>query len=343
MKKKIISLALALVLCTASFVGCANKEEVKVPTPENPIEFRLASGLPIEDPQTARLENFIKEIAEKTNGAIKITLYPAGQLGDYTTILEEVMTGTIEMAVFPVGDNIDPRMALLTMTYLSTNYEELREYHKKDSYLFNLISSILAENNIEMLGFETGGFGGVGTVKEPMNPLSTMDDKDVVLRCPPNDIFRQWTEGMNYSAVTIPFSELFTSMQTGIVDGWIGGGAMLNYIIFKDSINYYVPYNCFSDNSVSMINQDIFNKLSQEQQEIIQQAAINLQNASIDEAIENDEIYLKKLEEYGIEVVEITDEQYKELAEYTRTEIWPLSYDRIGEEVFNELKEAYGL
>lgn len=53
---------------------------------------------------------------------------------------------------------------------------------------------------------------------------------------------------MGFSETTISYADLYTALQTGVVDGWTGGMPQLNYTDFKDVINHYVHYNMFAEN-----------------------------------------------------------------------------------------------
>ena len=52
------------------------------------IVFRFAGQQPVEHQCTKMMQDFAKEIADKTNGHVKIEVYPASQLGDYTLVMK---------------------------------------------------------------------------------------------------------------------------------------------------------------------------------------------------------------------------------------------------------------
>ena len=74
------------------------------------ITLRFAGQLPPEHSGTGYMNEIAKTVAEKSNGRIEIKVYPANQLGDYGLVHQELIKGTIDMAIISVPGYIAPRM-----------------------------------------------------------------------------------------------------------------------------------------------------------------------------------------------------------------------------------------
>ena len=180
-------------------------------------------------PETASihtdLTNFCNEITEKSNGRIKFELYPAAQLGDYTVVQERVSIGDVDMHVGPLGTAVDRRVNLFTMPYLVSNWDEARKVYGPDSTLTKHMTKILQEQDLQVIAGYPVYFGGIITnveVPEPGNPDVA---KNIKIRVPPLKSYELTAEALGYLATPIPFSDTFTAMQTGVVNGAIGAGA----------------------------------------------------------------------------------------------------------------------
>ena len=352
MKSRKLLMVLMLILIMGVFVlsACGGNEDTTPSTSDDDtttepevevIEMKLATQATPEQPWYDRITEFVDTVESETNGAIKITVYPADQLGDYSLCFEEVMKGNIDINVNSLPSTYDKRVDALYMIYLAKDYNDARTYFGKDKYIYQMIDGICADHNVKLLGFECQGFGGLGFTKLPDNYATPGAPKNVTFRVSGSEVARNWAEGMGYTAISINYSDLYSSLQTGVVEGWIGGQPYLNYTSFRDVIKYFIKDNDFVEMSTISFNMDTWNKLSAEQQEIVQTAADAMWERSLVEAEENDFKYTDMLEEAGIEVIVLDEEQLQTIADWTRETVWPMAADYFGEELMQELQNMY--
>ena len=305
------------------------------------VKLRLAGQSPDDHPSTQDLYKFAEQVKEKTEGRVEIKVYPANQLGDYTTVFEEITHGTVEMGLISFPGELDPRLTLNFMPYLVLDYDELEEKLGQDSYVFNTVKDVSAEVGVEFLGYYANGFGGLGTAKEIKNLFDREKDKGVLIRTPAANVFKLGIEDLGFRTTTIPFADLYTALQTGAADGWLGGEASLNYTGFRDAIKNFYATRDFLNADALLINQNVFNKLSEADQATIKELSNELFKKSVETAQQNDEGYMNDLKEYGIEVVELSDEELSQLAETVRTETWPKLKSEFGDEIVDEMIKRY--
>jgi len=305
--------------------------------------LKLAGQAPDDHPSTQALYKFAEQIKEKTNGQVEIKVYPANQLGDYTTVYKEVLQGTIEMALITTPSEIDKRLDLLMMPYMVTGYtDNLEEKYKKGSYIFDTMNRINQEHGARLLAIHANGFGGLGTTKEIQNLTNIGADKGILIRTPPMPVFNEPMKDLGFRTVTIPYADLYTALQTGAADGWSGGEASLNYHGFRDVIKYFYTTNDFFNADALYINNALWERLGAENQRIIEEAAEELQLNSFATAEQYDNEYLKKLEEAGIKVVRLTEEEIRTLAEHVRKTTWPKLKADMTDEIIDGMIEAMG-
>ena len=272
------------------------------------------------------------KVKEATNGGLELDIYSDSVLGDYTAVFDEVRMGTIDMAVQSFSGQYDPAFEIGYLPYLFTNYDEASKVLGEGSNTYKMIQNKCDENNMVFLGYFAEGFVQVGMVK----PVDNMGDpnaaKSQLVRCPAIESGRLAMECQGFPTVTIPYSDLYTSMQTGVCDGWMGGTAELNYVGFRDVIKYLYLVNQQMENNSGIINKDKFNSLPAEYQTALMEAFSEESAASFGRAQTTDETNIKLCEDYGITIVKLTQDELNALADKVRTETWDKDFEMYGED-----------
>jgi TRAP-type C4-dicarboxylate transport system substrate-binding protein len=328
--KKLLCLAVT-VLTLSLFCGAPAQAAVTL---------KFAGQYPLEHPTTVLMQEFADAVKERTKGEVIIQLFPANQLGDYTQVYEEVRRGTIEMALITIPGQFDPRLEVPILPYIALDYDDVRKIYVPGSAVYKLSEKLNEAQGVKFMGFNVEGFGGLGAIKLP-----NMDKPDAkkafILRVPPMITWQVVGEDHGFQIITIPFADLYTSLQTGVADGWYGGPPGDNWYGFRDVIKYFVVCNNAVFVSGYVMNMAAFNKLSPENQKVLQEEAARIGKKSIGVSQEMDEKLLKQMEDYGIKVVRFTPEQLKTWAEYTRRVSWPKLKDSLSKEVIDTLLSQY--
>jgi len=209
-----------------------------------------------------------------------------------------------------------------------------------ESYFFQEYSKIHGELGVKLLGVYVEGLIGLGFTDMPKNYADASAKKDELVRSPAIEVYNFVTEDMGYSATTIPYSDLYSALQTGVTDGWIGGTPQLNYTDFKDVIKYYVPYNVFAENIGFFMSQEVYDGVPAEYQTMIEDAFMKEAINSYSVAEELDKEAIKGMEEYGIEIINLTDEEMEAYVKLVKEKTWPKLAKNIGEDTMNNLIKA---
>ena len=101
-----------------------------------PVTFRFANQHPTDSIASEADRRICERIEKETEGRVKVELYTDSSLGDYTSTVQELMMGTIEMCHITAPDNYDPRMSASMLPYLGSNYDELKKAYARDGVLF---------------------------------------------------------------------------------------------------------------------------------------------------------------------------------------------------------------
>ncbi len=180
----------------------------------------------------------------------------------------------------------------------------------------------------------------MGTTKPVQNFDTYGADKGLLIRAANTPVIMEPIKAMGFRVQGINWSECFTALQTGVVDGMVGGHPPVMYEQFRDVVKYIYQINNFFEMGTVAINADTFNKLSPEQQAVLQEAAEWEFEQSYTLGTANEGKYLDLLADSGIEVTIPSEEWLTDTANHIRAEVWPqIAADLNDEEFVNTVTE----
>ncbi|MDA3948365.1 MAG: TRAP transporter substrate-binding protein DctP [Spirochaeta sp.] len=283
------------------------------------------------------LTAFADAVAENSDGTITIDVFPASQLGNYTVVQERVGIGDVEMQLAPASNGVTKALGITSAPYLVTDWEDAQQTFAWGGDLMNAVEELFAGENIKVLAQYPKYFGGIALAEEPADPTNPYADQGLKIRVPGIKSFELTATALGYLATPIPFSEAFTAMQTGIVEGVIGSGAEGYWSSFRDLTNYYLPVNSHFEMWFLYMNMSEWEGLSAEQQEIVMDSARAMETARWEAAPDETESYEEQLAGIGAEIIPFTDADLAEIADKVREEVWPQIEDEYGAELFRRI------
>ncbi len=325
-----VGLALALLGGAPAGAGAADK-----------VVIRLAGSTPMDHQATQHMKEFKAQIEKLSKGRYEIKVYPANQLGDYTQIYEEVMKGTIPMALINVPSQFDQRLELTYVPYLVENYDQVNKFFSQKGFIFSALGKVHNKLGVQLLGFNIDGFGGFGTTVPANEPADPKVKKNVLLRVPPMDVFKLHAQDLGYTTVSVPYADLYTALQNGVAQGWSGGPPVLTWLSFRDVIKFFYQYNSHLESESWLINKKMWDGMTPADRKMFLDAVSELQKKSVEAAKKDDTQYLDKMRGAGMKVTLFTPAQLKALADYTRKTTWPKLKSRLTPELMDELAKQY--
>jgi TRAP-type C4-dicarboxylate transport system substrate-binding protein len=317
--KKLLLLTTAAV--TIAFTGIAQAEE-----------FKMSHVRPQGATIDLELTTFAETVREATGGDVDIQLFAASALGDYTAVQERVSVGAIEMATQPAATAADRQMQIASFPYLASNWEEAQSIYGSGGVLHDTMAELYAKQDITMLAAYPVYFGGISLNTDAVNPGDTSPN-GIKVRVPGIKSFQLMGEALGYIPSPIPFSEAFTSIQTGVVDGVIGSGAEGYYASFRDVTQTYIPANTHFEVWFMIISTESFNGLDADDQEALKAAAVDFETTRWSVAEADQTANEQRLaDELGTVVVELSDEQLSAMAAKVQQDVWPQILEDVGQE-----------
>lgn len=276
-------------------------------------------------------------VSKATNGDVNLQVYPASALGDYTVVQERISVGAIDMAVQPASAAADRRMQLGVLPYLANDYGQAQKIFGPGGAVRVAMEKLYAKQDIKVLAAYPVYFGGVALNVNAELPADITAPKGIKIRVPGIKSFQLLADSLGYIGSPIAFSEAFTAVQTGVVDGVIGSGAEGYYASFRDVTKTYIPYNTHFEVWYLIMNAETFDGLDAASQKALVAEAESWEKtrwaaAEVDQAANE-----KKLADHGATVLQVTDAQRAALAEKIRKEAWPEIISDIGEDYANSV------
>ncbi|HCY87788.1 MAG TPA: C4-dicarboxylate ABC transporter [Desulfobacteraceae bacterium] len=277
---------------------------------------------------------FTKAIKEESGGKIKTKVYPASALGDYTVVQERVSLGAVDMACQPPASSADKRFQLPYFPYMIKNWDQARKNYSAGAPLRNTVAELYADQGIHLLAVWPVYFGGISLNAEPVKPGDPDAAKGIKLRVPPMKTFQMMADNIGYLGTPIPFSDAFTAVQTGVVDGVIGSGAEGYYSSFRDVTKFYIPANTHFEVWYLIMNKKTYDQLSGDKKDALNKVAAEFENRRWESAEADQKANEQKLADFGATIVNISDEEINATAKKVQAKVWP--------EVLNDVGKAWG-
>jgi tripartite ATP-independent transporter DctP family solute receptor len=247
---------------------------------------------------------FKKELAEKSNGKIKVDILTDGALGNFKDVLQATRSGVIQMSdqASPVTQSITPFHAIFDLPFLF----ESREAWKRVAYgpVGDEIGKLVEPQGLKFLGFANGGGRGILSRK----PIATPADlKGMKVRVLPDPLIMDAFIALGAQPVTTDPSEMYTALQQGVVDALDLTVELATAYHLNEVGKYYTETKQILPAALVLANATWWNSLNKETQDLIQNAVVNYfrpgSDSHVSDIVPTDPI--EKQKEQGAELTKV--------------------------------------
>ncbi|AMY70515.1 TRAP dicarboxylate transporter, DctP subunit [Frigidibacter mobilis] len=202
---KYLMTSLAALLASASFAGACE------------ITLRSSDTHPDGYPTVEGVKSMAAEVKEKTDGRICIEVFPSSQLGEEKDTIEQTQFGVIDMvrASFGSFNDIVPVTQLMSLPYLFRSVEH--SHAVLDGPIGEEIGGAFEERDLVALAFYDGGARSFYNSQKPITSIE--DLAGMKFRVMQNDVFVDMMDALGANATPMPYGEVYSSIQTGVIDG----------------------------------------------------------------------------------------------------------------------------
>lgn len=338
--KRILAMALAAVLAL-SLAGCgqsagkpASSAAASAPAASGSkaagtsgqnyvLKFALQNGE--KHPLCQSVAKFGDILSEKTNGRIKLELYYSAALGDKATTVQGMQTGTIDGAMLMSGVIADygcDKLRVFTLPYLFDSVAHARAFEKSDTgrQLLDTVQS--SGSRMVCVGtYQESARNYFFTKKEVRTPA---DMKNLQIRCQEGSVYYDAVEAMGAYAESVSFSELYSALQSGVVDGAEQPLSGFVSNAFQEVAKYYVMDQHEISPNLILFSEITWNKLSAEDQAVIKEAFNESVSYFEDLSDKKDAEYMQTIKDAGVNVIDVDVSEWQKACSSV--------YDKYGKE-----------
>lgn len=273
--------------------------------------LRLAHFSPTTDPNHVTSEEFASRIADETGGAFNVQIFPASQLGGEVDAVEGVLLGTIDLTPpsAAVLANWVPELNVLNMPFAFRDWDHYTEVAQGE--LLDRLIEAAAEKNLRILGLMTSGVRHIMT-REPLNSFEELQGRRI--RAIQNPVHVATFNAFGANATAIAYPELYSSLQTGVVDG--ADAANTNYYTdrFLEVAPYWAQVSWLFFSNCLVMREDRFQAMSEDMRETFARVGREVGRAHFERYREIDENMLDRLVEAGVTVTQLDPAPFREAA-----------------------------
>ena len=180
-------------------------------------EWRGWNIHPPEYPNGKGLDRWAELVGQRTNNRIRMRTFHSAQLGQQDEAIQQLRLGAIDFANFNLTplNNLVPETQVLTLPFL---FRDERHVHRTvDGPIGEeLAQKITALNMVVVSWFDAGA----RSVYNRVRPIRTPEDmRGLKIRVQTSDLFVDMIRAMGANPTPLPFGEVYTSLQSGVIDG----------------------------------------------------------------------------------------------------------------------------
>ncbi|WP_442487918.1 TRAP transporter substrate-binding protein [Halomonas litopenaei] len=321
-------------LLTAAIVMAATASAAEAKT------FKVGMGDPMDSDQGALAQRFEELVESLSDGEMQVELFPGGQLGSETGMIQDTRIGKLDFALVGVG-NLTPyaaRLGALTMPYaLRSHADAVKATTGPLADRWNTIAE--EEAGVHIVSWLYSNFRHLTNSQRPVTTLA--DVEGLKVRVPQNEIMLASYEAWGASPISMSWPEVFTGLQQGVIDGQDNPYIVNSTMKFHEVQDHLTELHAQYSLQPIVMGVRSYERLSDEERAIIDRAGLEAQLYALQFQLTKASEARAAMEAEGVEVATLEDED--EWIRIAQEEVWPQFYEDIGgQEAFEEMQAALG-
>lgn len=312
MKKRIFAISIVLILAIVLTACGGSSSQSSTPSGgesgggDQVVELVL--GGVTSDSAKEAATFFVEKVEEYSDGSITIANFPDNQLGNDETRFEMTQTGECDISIGSTSSVAATYndFYIYDVPFLFLNKNEVYDIGFNGEAGKQILNG-LEELGLKGLAFWENGFRNLTTTNKEIKGIEDLNG--LKIRTMENDIHLAAWKAMGANPTPMAFSELFTALQQGTVDGQenpigiiVGNGfeEVQKYLVMTEHV--YTPYYV-------VMNLEKYNSLTPKQQEAIELAMAEATSYQYGRSQYYEDISIEDIEAAGCKVIKLTDEE----------------------------------
>ncbi|MEJ8821209.1 TRAP transporter substrate-binding protein [Variovorax humicola] len=251
--------------------GAATLPLVTLPRFAHAAEFnyKYGSELPLTHPQVIRAKEACEAVRKDTGGRVDIEMFPAGALGSITDMISQVRSGALQMLNVATASltTFDPK-ANLSIPYAFKDYAAV--WAAMDGELGAYSRRVVSRFGIHV--FDSMWDHGFRQMTTRTKAITSPEDlQGFKIRVALVPMYVSLFKALGAAPTAINFSELYTSLQTRVVDGQENSLALIDSARFYEVQQYVSVTNHIWEGYVTSVNDATWKRLPANLQDVVQQ------------------------------------------------------------------------
>ncbi|MDS9469008.1 DctP family TRAP transporter solute-binding subunit [Paracoccus sp. MBLB3053] len=279
-------------------------------------------------------QGFAKEVGEKTEGRVKIEVFPGGQLGNEKDMIEGLQFGAVQGGVIGAGSfqTIEPKLGIIEMPYAWSSRE--KAFAALDGDLGAALSDMLEEKNVKVLAWWENGYRNVTNSKLPIEAPADLDG--LKIRVTPDKVRLETFEIMGAQPAPLAFGELYSALQQGVFDAQENPLSIIWSSSFFEVQKYVSMTQHVWGAATLVLSKPVWEKLSPEDQQIVEAAAQEWGEKQRQMVADSDAEMIAKLKEKGMEFNDVDKAAFEAAVQ----PVWDQNADVFGPDLM-AIMESY--
>jgi tripartite ATP-independent transporter DctP family solute receptor len=251
------------------------------------------------------IDTFAREVAKRTNGRYQIQNFYAGALGAERESIEGVQLGTLDLTMTSTGPvpNFVPEVAILDIPFLFRDYAQARSV--LDGPIGQDLLQKFPAKGIVALAWGENGFRHMTNSKRPVN--GPEDLKGLKMRTMENPIHIQAYKQFGILPTPMAFTEVFTALQQGTVDGQENPLSVISAAKFDQVQKYITLTGHVYSPALILMSKAKWDALSPADKQAFAEAAKEAVKANRARIDDDERKVVAELKAHGMSVVENVD------------------------------------
>jgi tripartite ATP-independent transporter DctP family solute receptor len=235
------------------------------------ITLRSSDTHPEGYPTVAAVEYMGDLLEERSGGRLCIEVYHSAQLGQEADTIEQTQLGVIDMNRVSLGpfNNIIEETKVFSLPFIFRSTEHMHAV--VDGEIGAEVLAAFGNHNLVGLAYFDGGSRSFYNSERPIRSIEDM--AGLSFRVMQSDVFVDMVDALGANATPMPFGEVYSAIQTGVIDGAENNWPSYESTGHFEVAGYYTLNQHLMVPEVLVMSQTSWNRLSAEDQELIRQAA----------------------------------------------------------------------
>ncbi|PWS38510.1 C4-dicarboxylate ABC transporter [Falsiroseomonas bella] len=274
------------------------------PTPGQAQEWRGWNIHAADYPNGRGMDRFGELVMQRTNNRIRMRTYHSAQLGQQDEAIQQMRLGSIDFANFNLSpfNNLAPSTQVVTLPFLFRNVEHMQR--AIDGVAGEEIAKDLEQIGIIALAWYDAGARSLYTVRPVRTPA---DVRGMKIRVQTSDLWIDLMRAMGANPTPLPFGEVFTSLQSGVIDGAENNWPSYESTRHFEVARFYTTTEHSNVPEVLAVGVQRWRRLNEQERNILRDAA--RESAAFQRQLwaEREQVSRRRVEAAGVTVIEITD------------------------------------